>query len=121
MSRLRTLSQAILRDGGSHTNITPAPDSPWSAVGIGTDTLRGELEELYWQAVRGELENIIRNVKLWHEPELASIVLTQESPEDEFVHGFNTFIDQVSHEARAFAFRQGKRSPCKLDRAQVPM
>lgn len=70
--------------------------------------LRGELEKLYWQGVKGELENIIRNVKVWQQPEFTSIVLAKENPEEEWIHGYTTFLEQVSYEARAFAFRQGR-------------
>lgn len=109
MSQLRALSQLVPRGGQSRSDITSAPDTAWSLVGKGSDTLRAELEVLYWEGVQGEIENIVRNVKLWQQPDLASVVLEKETPEEERIHGFTTFLDQVSDEARSFALRQGVR------------
>ena len=107
MAQLRAIAQLVPVPRFSPSNITPAPDTAWTQIGKGSDTLRGELEKLYWAGIKSELENIIRNVKLWQDPEFAGVVLAKENPEEEWVHGYTTFLEQVSHEARAFAFRQG--------------
>ncbi|GIJ86992.1 hypothetical protein Asppvi_005891 [Aspergillus pseudoviridinutans] len=86
--------------------ITPASreEAAWSSVGAGKEILFSELERLYWEGVKEELENIIRTLKVWQQPEFADIVVADET--DDFVHGFDTFLDQVGQEARAFAIRR---------------
>ena len=64
MSRLKDISTALVfraRLSTSQTHITPAPDTPWLLRG-GRDALRSELEKLYWEGVKAELENIIRTL-----------------------------------------------------------
>ncbi|KAM5444216.1 hypothetical protein MferCBS31731_000733 [Microsporum ferrugineum] len=88
-------------------SITPAPDTPWSLVGSADETLHNQLEHFYWEGIKGELENIIRTLKAWEQPELASVAIEEE--QDNHIHGFDAFIDQVSQESRAFAIRYGKK------------
>lgn len=78
----------------------------WSLVGPGKDTLRESLESLYWKGVENELENIIHTLKIWKQPQFAGVTVPDE--DDGFIHGFDTFVDQVSEEAREFAIRYGK-------------
>ena len=87
------------------SNITPAPDIPWQFIGAAQDHLQKELEVMYWEGVKGELEIIIRTLKTWQQPQFDSVVMDDEN--EVFVHGFDTFIDQVSQESRAFAIRYG--------------
>lgn len=77
-------------------------------MGPGRDTLFFELEKLYWDGVRGELENIIRTLKIWEKPEFSGVSVPDE--EDTFIHGFDTFIDQVTEGPREFAIRYGTRT-----------
>ena len=106
MSRLKGIRIAVLgSQSGSETGITAASDAAWSPVGAGSDHLLTELENLYWDGVRGELENIIRTLRTWQRPEFASVAADDE--EDDFIHGFDTFLDQVSQQSRAFAIRYG--------------
>jgi hypothetical protein len=86
-------------------DITPSPDLPWNPIGPAEDNLLRELEEMYWGGVRQELEVIILTLKKWQQPEFNSVELGDET--DDFIHGFDTFIDQVSQESRAFAIRYG--------------
>lgn len=88
-------------------NITPAEDTAWSKIGNQPQLVRNEIEKLYWEGVKGELENIIRTLKAWQAPEYSE-AFTQEN-EDEPLHGYDTFIDQVSQETRALAIRYGER------------
>ncbi|GAB1195674.1 hypothetical protein APSETT444_004936 [Aspergillus pseudonomiae] len=90
----------------SQPNITQAPDTLWEPIGPGKAHLLQELEALYWAGVESELENIIRTLKVWQQPEYADINISDEN--DINVHGFDTFLDQVCQEARAFAIRYGE-------------
>jgi hypothetical protein len=89
----------------SQSNITVATEAPWTLLGPGREVLSLELEELYWEGVRGELENIIWTLKTWQKPDFSNVTVAHE--EDDFVHGFDTFIGQVTEESRAFAIRYG--------------
>ena len=92
--------------GSAHSdNITPAPSIPWQLVGPARDHLLDRLNEMYWDGVKAELEVIIRTLRTWQQPQYESVVLKDET--DGFVHGFDTFIDQVSQKSRAFAARYG--------------
>ncbi|KAH7134603.1 hypothetical protein B0J13DRAFT_560762 [Dactylonectria estremocensis] len=107
MSRLRKIIP-ILSLGSSPSSpssITSAPDLAWSLVGSGGEHLLVELEGLYWDGVKAELENIVRTLKIWQQPEYSDVTVEEE--EDEHLHGFDTFLNQVSQEARAFAIRYG--------------
>ena len=86
-------------------NITPAPNIPWQSVGPARDHLLDCLKKMYWDGVKGELEVIIRTLKTWQQPRYQAVVLSDEN--DDFVYGFDTFIDQVSQKSRAFAIRYG--------------
>jgi hypothetical protein len=87
------------------SNITDAPNLPWASIGDSETHLLEELKSLYWQGVKCELEVILLTLKKWQEPEYSLVVLDDE--DDDFIHGFDTFIDQVSQESRAFASRYG--------------
>ncbi|KAI9768916.1 MAG: hypothetical protein M1840_004512 [Geoglossum simile] len=87
-------------------DITPSPDLPWNPIGPAEDNLLRELEGMYWQGVRQELEVILLTLKKWQQPEFNSVELSDET--DDLIHGFDTFVDQVSQESRAFAIRYGK-------------
>jgi soluble cytochrome b562 len=60
---------------------------------------------MYWDGVKGDLETIVRSLRIWQQPKHNSVVVDDE--EDDFIHGFDTFIDQVIQESRAFAIRCG--------------
>ncbi|KAL2173545.1 uncharacterized protein P884DRAFT_273186 [Thermothelomyces heterothallicus CBS 202.75] len=74
------------------------------------DALFFELEKLYWEGVGGELENVIWTLKVWQKPEFAKVSVEDE--DDDFIHGFGTFIEQ---ESRAFATRYGKRKDERIE------
>jgi hypothetical protein len=99
------LTKASSAQSAQSTNITQAPDIPWQLIGAAQDHLLEQLEDMYWEGVKGELEVIIRTLKTWQQPQYSSIVVDDEN--DYFIHGFDTFIDQVSQESRAFAARYG--------------
>ncbi len=90
----------------SRSNITEgAAGAYWTPLGPGKGTLFPELEKLYWEGVKGELENILRTLEIWQRPEFSDVKVADE--EDTFVHGFDTFIGQVTKESREFAIRFG--------------
>lgn len=82
------------------SNITHSEDIPWTLIGDAEHHLLSELEQLYWIGVEHELESILLTLKTWEEHKQT---LPEES--DNFVHGFDTFIDQVNEESREFADR----------------
>lgn len=86
-------------------NITHASRVPWTLVGPGNAHLLEELEKLYWQGMRTELENIVNTLRIWQQPEYSGVNIDEEN--DTHIHGFDTFIDQVSQQTRAFAVRYG--------------
>ena len=103
-SRMPMAGTSLTKSAHSE-NITPAPSIPWQLVGPARDHLLDRLNKLYWDGVKVELEVIIRTLRTWQQPHYKSVVLVDES--DDFVHGFDTFIDQVSQKSRAFATRYG--------------
>ncbi|RGP80189.1 hypothetical protein FLONG3_1723 [Fusarium longipes] len=107
MSRLRSKVLPILAVSSlPSSHITTAPDISWTRVGSGKDHLLSELENLYWDGVKAELENIVRTLKVWQQSEYAQVSIEDE--DDDHIHGFDTFLDQVSQEARAHAIRYAK-------------
>ncbi|KAF5855783.1 hypothetical protein ETB97_008444 [Aspergillus alliaceus] len=106
MSRLKTFHSFQRPSQSLQTNITQTSDKPWEQIGPGKDYLLQELEDLYWAAVKVELENIIRTLKVWQQPEYVDICISDEN--DNTIHGFDTFLDQVCQESRAFAIRYGE-------------
>ncbi|KKK12544.1 hypothetical protein AOCH_000051 [Aspergillus ochraceoroseus] len=93
--RLKTIS--------TPTNLTDGPDTPWTAIGPGKEHLAQELEKLYWEGARQELENILRTLRIWQRPEYAGVAL--EEDKNETIQGYDNFLDQVNQQARAFAIR----------------
>ncbi|KAI1111526.1 hypothetical protein F5Y14DRAFT_424848 [Nemania sp. NC0429] len=85
---------------GSH-DITKAENLSWNLIGNAKENLFNELEKLYWIGVRQELESVLYTLRAWQAPQHRNIRLEDE--DDDFVHGFDTFIDQVSEASRAFA------------------
>jgi hypothetical protein len=87
------------------SNITSAPNLPWNPIGDANKHLLQELEQLYWDGVTQELEALLYTLKNWRRPEYSHIHLAEE--DDHFIHGFDTFVDQVNLESRVFAQRVG--------------
>lgn len=86
------------------SSITRAPNLKWQAVkGPVQEMLPLEMKSMYWQGVKRELGQIILTMKKWQSPEYAATILRDE--EDNFIHGFDTFVDQVSEKSRQFAQR----------------
>lgn len=97
MSRKRLHAWWKSRSGPESSN------TPWVSIGLGKDYLAQELERLYWEGARHELENILCTLKIWQQPEYAAIIPADE--DDTHIHGYDTFLGQVNQQARAFAIR----------------
>lgn len=102
MSRLKRIAQSL----HSPDNITQAPKIPWTPIGPGEPHLLNQLDEMYWEGLKSELENIIRTLRIWQQPEFDDVKIEDES--DDHVHGFDTFLDQVSQVSRDYAIRYGE-------------
>jgi hypothetical protein len=90
------------------SSITPAPNLKWQAVpGPVSSSLLSEMQRMYWDGVKRELGHMILTLRKWQTPEYAAAILPDE--EDDFLHGFDTFVDQVSELSREFAERYGER------------
>lgn len=88
--------------------ITSLPSSKWEQIkGPVQETLLPELQKMYWDGVKRELAHILLTLRQWQQPKFASTTLTDEN--DDFIHGFDTFVDQVSERSRDFAERYDKR------------
>ncbi|KAI1122935.1 hypothetical protein F5Y10DRAFT_286645 [Nemania abortiva] len=109
--RNRSFSFNFRRSKGSaHSGsdgITNAEKLSWNLIGNAKDNLFNELEKLYWIGVRQDLEYILSTLREWQKPEYRTIGVKAES--DDFIHGFDTFIDQVNEASRAFADEVAKQ------------
>jgi hypothetical protein len=81
------------------------PCQPWTPIAATKENLLENMLSMYWKGVTREVKYIILTLKDWQKPSLASVVLEEEK--DYFVHGFDTFIDQVSKTSREFAAKYG--------------
>ncbi|KAK5625399.1 hypothetical protein RRF57_001115 [Xylaria bambusicola] len=85
----------------SSNDITKAERLPWNLIGEAKDNLFNELERLYWIGVRQELESVLYTLRTWQASQYQKVSFEDES--DNFIHGFDTFVDQVSEANRTFA------------------
>ena len=88
----------------------PVDEVPWKLLSTEwspDELLLPEIEEMYWDGVRRELEIILLTLKQWQEQEGGPVTIPDESEVD-FIHGFDTFVDQVCEESRNFARRYGR-------------
>jgi len=93
-------SGKIIASASASTS-TEAEAPTWHRIGDAHHHLLKELENLYWTGVEHELESILLALRAWQRPENSKVELEDER--DSFIHGFDTFIDQVSEESRQFA------------------
>ena len=68
-------------------------------IGPADEYLYEELHRMYWAGVKNELAHVLLTLKNWQQSKFDSVSLSDES--DEFIHGYDTFIDQVGHSTRA--------------------
>ncbi|KAH7156722.1 hypothetical protein EDB81DRAFT_685386 [Dactylonectria macrodidyma] len=108
MAQLRSIRAPRLFSRSRSTSKPALGNSAWHMVGPGKEHLIEELDKLYWEGVKADLENIIRTLKEWQQPEYADVAIDDEN--DDHLYGFDTFIDQVSREARKYANYKRKES-----------
>ncbi|ERF76414.1 hypothetical protein EPUS_06972 [Endocarpon pusillum Z07020] len=84
-----------------------APKTPWKGVGPADAYLHQALLDMYWDGVKRELAHILMTLKRWQQPEYTETVLPDE--EDDFIHGYDTFLDQVSETSWDFAHRHNEK------------
>ncbi|KAL6400977.1 hypothetical protein AUP68_16697 [Ilyonectria robusta] len=73
-------------------------------IGPASDHLRSKILALYWQGVKRELADIVLNLNKWQtRPKFAETVLPDEKAS--FIHGYDTFLDQVNKTSRDFNSR----------------
>lgn len=88
----------------SRKNITEAPNFGREEIGPAHAHLRDELLHMYWAGVRREIAHIVLTLRRWQgSKELSDTIIPDE--ENHLIHGFDTFLDQVSHSSRRFAHR----------------
>jgi len=58
---------------------------------------------MYWKGVERELAYILLTLRRWQEPDCRAVFLDDEN--DDFIHGYDTFLDQVGHSSRKFTHR----------------
>lgn len=92
------------KDSAAFSAITEAENFKWHYIGEAKDTLLKELTELYWAGVENELETVLVALRAWQKHDQVNL----EEETDSFIHGFDTFIDQVSKESRDFADKVGQ-------------
>src|SRR6186713_2692420 len=80
---------------------TESENPTWHHIGEAHHHLLKEFANLYWIGVENELESVLFTLRAWKRPENGNVELEDER--DGFLHGFDTFIDQVSEDSRHFA------------------
>ena len=82
------------------SNVTTSPNIPRTRLGPAKIYLRQELANMYWKGIERELAYVLLTLKRWQQQDCLNVVLNDE--EDDFIHGYDTFLDQVSHSSRGF-------------------
>jgi hypothetical protein len=97
MARLRNTIDLLL----SEKNQTQS-GLTWEPVGPSQDYLLGELEKLYWQGAKAEIENVIDTLRTWQGDSFRSAAATaMESPDA--LEGYDSFLNNVSQWSREYA------------------
>jgi hypothetical protein len=90
------------------SSITTSTNLKWTEIkGVVYENLIAELQNMYWNGVKRELTQILLTLRQWQKVDFAETTLLDET--DDFIHGFDTFVDQVSEASRDFAARYDKR------------
>ncbi|XEV03037.1 hypothetical protein FSHL1_008324 [Fusarium sambucinum] len=79
---------------------TKSPPIPRTNIGPAAEHLQHELLQMYWQGVERELPYLLLTFRYWQSSKETSCLLPDE--EDHHIHGYDTFIDQVSDISRQF-------------------
>ena len=86
-----------------NSKVADARGLPRQEIGPAGEHIYRKLREMYWKGVKTELAHIVLTLKKWQQTEYEKILLADE--QDDFIHGFDTFVDQVTHSSREFARR----------------
>ncbi|KAJ6445098.1 gliotoxin biosynthesis protein GliK [Purpureocillium lavendulum] len=98
---------------GSH--VTEAPPVPRTLIGPATEHLESQMLQLYWDGVKNELPHLILTLRKWQlHAKFADVTLRDER--ELLIHGYDTFLDQVSHSSRRF----GQRHTDRRERQSAP-
>ncbi len=91
-----------LRRRKSATNSETQKKKEWTPKGATKEELLSQMLTMYWDAVFLEIEHAILTLQDWQQDWSSSVELAEEKNKT-FIHGFDTFIDQVSDTSRYFA------------------
>ncbi|KAJ5716603.1 hypothetical protein N7493_008514 [Penicillium malachiteum] len=87
------------------SSVTPSRHKHWTKIGPAETHLYKNIKQLYWIGAEQELENIIRTLSAWQNDSNSNVNVEDEDDDD--IYGYDTFLDQVSKEARDFATHYG--------------
>ncbi|KAF4999579.1 hypothetical protein FGRMN_2327 [Fusarium graminum] len=105
------LRSAPVSSASSGSHITNAPAIPSKHIGDAAEHLEDELLKMYWQGVERELPYLLLTFRRWQTRKDSSGFLPEE--EDDHIHGYDTFIDQVNDVSRQFHERNKKSQRSK--------
>lgn len=98
--RARGVSSPSASTTPSH--VTKSNAYPRAEIGPAALHLRDEMLKMYWAGVRRELPGILLSLETWQSGKHADPLPDEE---DAHLHGYDTFVDQVSNTSRHFAHR----------------
>jgi hypothetical protein len=101
----------------SGAHITESAPIPSKSIGPAGQHLQNELLKMYWQGVEHELPYLLLIFHHWQSGKETSGLLPDE--EDDHIHGYDTFLDQVSDISRQFHERNNKDHPPKKPEKSV--
>lgn len=102
---LPAATQSASSSSGSH--VTDAPEVPRVQIGPAANHLRDAMMVMYWAGVRRELPHIVQTLRKWRTRDEYSTTVHPDE-EDRYIHGYETFLDQVNHTSRGFSDRYRK-------------
>ncbi|KAH7238087.1 hypothetical protein BKA59DRAFT_557632 [Fusarium tricinctum] len=104
-------SATAVSSDSSGSHITNAPAIPSTSIGSAAEHLQDELLKMYWQGVERELPYLLLTFHRWQTRKDSSDFLPEE--EDDHIHGYDTFIDQVNDVSRQFHERNKRNQRSK--------
>ncbi|ENH63159.1 hypothetical protein FOC1_g10009050 [Fusarium oxysporum f. sp. cubense race 1] len=105
------LSRSVPVSSGNSGGITDAPVIPSTRLGPAADLLENELFRMYWEGVERELPYLLLTFGRWKSRQDTSDFLPEE--EDDFIYGYDTFLDSVSDISRQFHERNKRNQRSK--------
>ena len=92
--------------GKKAEDVTYAPEIPMNPLGPAADGLYSQLLRMYWLGVTREMKHILLTLRTWQRPPYESTILPDEK--NDFIHGYDTFLEQLSQSTRSLAQKQGE-------------